>query len=126
MPAFADKAKRATVLVQRYVQVKTEGEKESCIEHLNSIFPNIRCRHHPKEGMTVFYLEDKVKDLPRALAHTASVILKVGINGQAKVTKNRFGESGQVIPATDLLAELGEAVPRRSVWQRLAEEDDWI
>lgn len=126
-PQIAGKARHATALLQRYLQVNNEAEKVATVAMMNELFPDIRFRHQPKGGLLAYFLEGKVISLPRSLSHAASLILCVRPDGKALVQKDREGgRHGRLVPATDLLAELGGTIPRRSRWERIASGDDWI
>lgn len=122
----AGKAQHAAALVQRYNQVRNEAEKVQTVEQLNTLFPHIRMKHHPKEGLTVYYRADLVTRVPTALRFVASLILEVQLDGRAKVVKDKLGKVGRYIKAAELLVELGGEIKRKSRWDTIGSDEDWI
>ena len=67
--------------------------------------------------------------LPASLRMAADIILKVRADGKAEVVKSKVGNTGAVIPAVDLLVELGGVVPealRTSRWTLIGGDGDWL
>lgn len=128
--ALGSKAEHVVMLLQRYARVHNEVEKESTVVLLNELFPDIRCRHG-KNGLEVFYLEDRVQKLPKALNYAASLVLVVRRDGTARVAKSNWASDeatspGSIVPANDLLPLLGVKPARQSRWTLLGADEDWI
>jgi len=126
--SVASKAHLAAALLQRYQQLHNDAEKSSTISMLNEVFPNIRFRHRNEEGLMVFYLQGATtyKRLPKVVTHVAGVIVEVRSDGQGEVLRDRIYGPGLLFDATELLVELGGEVPRKSRWEILGAEEDWI
>lgn len=122
----AGRARAAGPLLQRYAQVRNDAEKAATVEVLNEVFQDIRFRHQPKVGLVVYYLEGRVIKFPASIQMHASLILRIQLSGWAVVEKDRVGSPGRQILAMELLAELGVEIPRRSRWERIGSDEDWI
>lgn len=123
---YAGCAQAAGPLLQRYARVQNDAEKAATVEALNEVFQDIRFRHLAKDRLLVYYLEGRIIKIPASVRMHASLILKVQLDGRAVVEKDRGGRPGRLIPAMELLAELGGVIPRRSRWEMIGNDEDWI
>ncbi len=122
---IAGKARHLSTLMQRFHQVQTNGEKEQIAKRASELFPDIGCKYDPLVGLVVYYHEDRVIRLPTAFEHSAGLILRVQKDGQALVMKSRESPVGVLVPASEMLVELGGRIERKSRWERIA-DGDWF
>lgn len=120
------RARQATAMIRRYESVQNDPEKEAAVGMLNQVYPGIRFRHLPSEGLVVFYLRGSPRQLPLGVAHRVSVILEIQPTGEALVLKHPSLTRGLRAPARDLFHELTGVAPAgiKSRWVML--EEDWI
>lgn len=135
---IAEKAKKATALMQLFAQARLPKQKQAIAEQLDQIFPDIRCAYHNQkqgfykgEGLLVYYLEDRVKRVPHALLHGASIVVAFQASGLGIVKKHQhqvktFSPNTVVeLQSAGLFNKLkGQEAMRLSRWKRIG--TDWL
>lgn len=127
MPAVAQKAKEATVLIQQLHATQDPLKRETIVTLLNGLWPSIRCRFDEMGQLRVWYLGDRVKRLPRALNFAAHYVEAVQPDGSAYIVKDTMTprQGNRLDYATILLSEFEPKVGR-TVWELIADPVDWL
>jgi hypothetical protein len=129
----SSKAREVTALLQRYDHVRNDAEKVSAVAMLNEVFPDIRFRHGfdnehgiSSNGLVVFFRAGRVGLPPQSVMLAAALVIKVGDDGQAILIKNRGVVAEGEWQAMELLVELNGQIPRKSRWDTIGSDEDWI
>lgn len=122
------KAQQASVLIQRYHQVKNDPERLAALDRINDLYRGLECRHDARLGLAVFITKADVA-VPKALSFGANVIIEVDAKGFGKILKCKVGGPGERMTAVDLAKSFNFSltVPdglRLTRWAAI--DEDWI
>lgn len=125
--SFAGKAQQVAVFLQRYQQVNNDLERWAVLDQINSLYPDLECRHHVTHGIAIFVKPGAL--IPRSLHFHANVVIEVDANGLGTLKKCKLGGPGERMTAVDLakLFQFSLTVPgtlRLTRWAAI--EEDWI
>jgi hypothetical protein len=122
------KAQQASVLVQRYHQVKNDPERLAALDRINDLYRGLECRHDTRLGLAIFITQADVT-VPKALSFGANIIIQVDAKGLGTILKCKVGKPGERMTAVDLAKSFNFSltVPdglRLTRWAAI--DEDWI